>query len=221
MPENRIRALLFDMDGLMADTERLFIDSEREIARSYGKELTDAVLRKLMSRKPLESMGIFARELGIPESPEKLLAVRDQMMIRRIESDLKPMPGLFEILDYFRGRKKLAVATGNNRMMTDLTLDKLGVRKYFDHIQTSENVANGKPDPDIYLAASDALGVGPAHCAVLEDSENGVASGRAAGCFVIAVLSVYSQGQDFSRADRVVTGLPDALTVLKELDAKP
>lgn len=218
MPRD-IRALLFDMDGLIVDTERLFIDCEEKIAGLYGKRLTEETLFKLMSRKPLDSMRIFAEDLGIPENPEELLRVRDGMMLQRMSTDLKAMPGLYDILDAFHRKKKLAVVTGNDRRFLDIVADKLGIRKYFDVLQTSENVTRGKPDPEIYLKAIGLLGLRPEECAVLEDSVNGAKAGKNAGCYVVAVPSVYTKDHDFSFADETAKNLTHARDILLSLES--
>lgn len=215
---NRIDALLFDMDGLIVDTERLFIDSEKDIAASYGKTLTQETLFKLMSRKPLDSMRIFASDLGIDRSPEELLEVRDKMMLDKMEQDLQPMPGLYDILNAFYRKKKMAIVTGNSGVFPEMVIRKLELKKYFDLVQTSENIVNGKPDPEIYLTALGKLGVLPGNSAVLEDSVNGAKAGKNAGCYVIAVPSVYTHGHDFSFAHYRAASLTDAKEQLLRME---
>jgi HAD superfamily hydrolase (TIGR01509 family) len=157
--------------------------------------------------------------MGITDkTPEELLETRDKMMLDKMNRDLKPMPGLYDILDAFRGKKKMAVVTGNVGVFLELVLKKLEIGKYFDVIQTSENIANGKPDPEIYLAAIRRLDVPPANCAVLEDSVNGARAGKSAGCYVIAVPSEYTHGHDFTFADYRASGLSDAKNHLLGLE---
>jgi HAD superfamily hydrolase (TIGR01509 family) len=203
----RMEALIFDMDGLMIDSERLYFDAERELAAAHGRVVQDSTLWKMMGRKPLESMRLFVEELGIRERAEDLLVQRDEVMRRKLASDLKPMPGLEHILERFRGKLKMAVATGAQREFLDITLDSLRIRDRFDVLQTSDGISRGKPDPEIYLAACAGLGLAPAACVVLEDAENGVRAARAAGCYVIAVPSEYSRTHDFSDAHFIASDL--------------
>jgi HAD superfamily hydrolase (TIGR01509 family) len=203
----RIQALIFDMDGLMIDSERLYFEAEREIAAAHGKVVEDATLWKMMGRKPLESMRLFVEELGIRQRAEDLLRRRDGLMREKLARDLKPMPGLEHILERFHAKLRLAVATGAQREFLDITLDSLKIREKFDVLQTSDGIARGKPDPEIYLAACEKLGLAPAACVVLEDAENGVRAGRAAGCHVIAVPSEYSRAHDFSDAHFIAPDL--------------
>lgn len=212
----RPSALVFDMDGLMIDSERLYFAAEREMAAAFGQELRDEQLWPLMGRKPIESLRLLRGILGIETSPEELLAWRNRLMLEKMGRDLGAMPGLFEILEAFHGRLKLAVATGAQREFLDIALGTLRIRRYFDVLQTADGLERGKPDPEIYRIACRRLGLPPGECVVLEDARNGVLAGKAAGCQVIAVPSDYTRGQDFSEADWVE---PDLFSVAKRVEA--
>src|SRR3954469_21373202 len=105
-----IRAIVFDMDGLMIDTEHLYWDVGRAIAREFGKTVSDEVLRRTMGRDRLESCRILVEGSGIPLSPEEMMHRREAMMLEKFKGGSEPMPGFREILDRFRGRLKLGVA---------------------------------------------------------------------------------------------------------------
>jgi HAD superfamily hydrolase (TIGR01509 family) len=199
-----LSALIFDMDGLMVDTERLYFASERDVAARFGKEVKDGVLWKMMGRKPVAA-------------PEKLLEMRDEIMRRKLREDLRPMPGLERIVGDFHGTLRLAVATGATREFLDIVMDRLGLRDRFDVLQHSDDIVRGKPDPEIYVRTCSRLALPPGDCAVLEDSENGVVAAKAAGCRVIAVPSEYSRTHDFSRADFVAPDLFRAASRVHEL----
>jgi len=210
-------ALVFDMDGLMIDSERLYFAAEREMAAAFGQELRDEQLWPLMGRKPIESLRLLREILGVETSPEELFTWRNRPMLEKMRQDLGAMPGLFEILDAFRGRLKLAVATGAQREFLDIALDTLHIREYFDVLQTADGLERGKPDPEIYLQACRRLGLPAGECLVLEDARNGVLAGKAAGCPVIAVPNDYTRGQDFSVADWIETDLFAAAGRIEEL----
>ncbi|MBM3284657.1 MAG: HAD family phosphatase [Candidatus Aminicenantes bacterium] len=205
-----MKALIFDMDGLMIDSERLYFEVERAIARRYDKEVKDEILWRMMGRRPIEGLTIFVRELGLPLEPAEAVNLRNDLMREKMKRDLRPMPGLFHIIDCFYGRLKLAVSTAAPREFLDIAVDKLGIREKFDVLQASDDVRSGKPDPEIFLKACDKLKVAPEEAIVLEDSENGVIAGKRAGCTVIAVPSEYTRGQDFSQADCVAADLFEA-----------
>ncbi|MDD8025759.1 MAG: HAD family phosphatase [Acidobacteriota bacterium] len=211
------RALVFDMDGLMIDSERLYVAAEREIAASFGRTVSDETLGKMMGRKPVESLEIYVREAGLPISAEEAFEIRSGIMRRKLGEDLRPMPGLDRILARFRGRLKLAVATGAQAEFLRIAISGLRLEGAFDVLQDSDGIATGKPDPDIFLAACRRLELPPASCVVLEDSQNGVAAGRRAGCYVIAVPNEYTRSHDFSPADFVAAGLDGASEHIESL----
>ncbi len=211
----RPSALIFDMDGLMIDSERLYFAAEREMAAAYGREIRDEQLWPLMGRKPIESLRLLREILKIDTSPEELFAWRNRLMREKMHRDLGAMPGLIEILDAFHGRLKLAVGTGAQQEFLDIALDTLRIRPYFDVLQTADAVERGKPDPEIYLITCRRLALPPMECVVLEDARNGVLAGKAAGCQVIAVPSDYTRGQDFSEADWVE---PDLFAAARRIE---
>jgi HAD superfamily hydrolase (TIGR01509 family) len=202
-----MKALIFDMDGLMIDSERLYFQAQRDIADKYEKPLKEETLWKMMGRKPIESITLFVNELDIPASPEEILELRNGIMKEKLENDLEAMPGLDHIVEFFHGRLKLAIATGAQKEFLDIAVDRLGIRKRFDVLQPSDDIRNGKPDPEIYLKACERLDMEPQQCVVLEDSSNGALSGKRAGCYVIAVPTEYTREQDFSFADFIARDL--------------
>jgi len=214
-PLLRPSALIFDMDGLMIDSERLYFAAEREMAAAHGREIRDEQLWPLMGRKPIESLRLLREILHIETPPEELLVWRNRLMLEKMCRDLGAMPGLFEILDAFHRRLKLAVGTGAQQEFLDIALDTLRIRAYFDVLQTADGLERGKPDPEIYLLTCRRLGMPPGECVVLEDARNGVLAGKAAGCQVIAVPNDYTRGQDFSAADWVE---PDLFAAARRIE---
>lgn len=202
-----IKALIFDMDGLMIDSERLYFQAERDIAKRYRKNVKDETLWKMMGRSPVESMKFFVEELQLPLSPREALNMRNRIMREKLKSDLNSMPGLSHILDAFYGSLKLAVCTGTQKEFLDIVVDRLGIREKFAALQTSDEIRRGKPDPEIYLEVCNKLSFDPYDCVVLEDSSNGALAGKRASCYVIAIPSEYTIGQDFSFVDYVANDL--------------
>jgi HAD superfamily hydrolase (TIGR01509 family) len=214
-----VQALLLDMDGLLIDSETLYWRAERQIAAARGRAVDDGTLRRMMGRRPIESMTVFRDELGLAETAQALLDERDGLMLRLLATEVQARPGLEVLLQAFRGRARYAVVTGASRRMVDAALGRLGLADRFDLIQTSDGVRRGKPDPEIYLTAMRALDVEAAACAVLEDSLNGVRAGKAAGAYVVAVPDVFSAGDDFGVADHVATDLAQAAAHLQRFFA--
>ncbi len=212
-----MKAIIFDMDGLMIDTETIYHEIDRQMAKTFGKSVSDETFGKMMGRKPVESYTIFCNDLGIDEPIEELLKTRYSLVEKMLLNDVRPMPGLFIILDEFKGKMKMAIATGSPLKFLEITLNKLSIRQYFDVIQSSDGIVNGKPNPEIYMKVINRLDLDPKECIVIEDSSNGACAGKNAGCYTIAVPSEYTNKQDFSFVDYVAIDLNDAGNHIKML----
>lgn len=212
-----MQAIIFDMDGLMIDTETIYFQTDRELAKSFGKTVSDETLWKMMGRKPAESYTIYREALGLDKTVEELLEIRYETVEKKLLTEIRPMPGLFNILGEFKGKMKMAIATGSPEKFLEITLNKLELRQYFDATQPSDEIVNGKPNPEIYLKVIEKLDLKPENCIVIEDSSNGARAGKNAGCYTIAVPSEYTYKQDFSSVDYIAEDLNDAKDHIKSL----
>lgn len=212
-----MKAIIFDMDGLMVDSERLYQQAQEEITGHFNKTLPEKARLKMMGRKPLESMKIFIEALDIPTDAENLLEMRNDIMREKYKNDLVPLPGLNHIIDAFYRKLKLAISTGAQEEFLDIVVDQLEIRNKFDVLQASDEIEQGKPHPEIYLNTCKKLGLNPGECVVLEDSLNGVLAGKRAGCYVIAVPSEYTKQENFDSADFVADDLFSAARHIKDL----
>jgi HAD superfamily hydrolase (TIGR01509 family) len=215
-----MHAAIFDMDGLMVDTEGIYWAVARQMAREYGKQVSDETLGRMMGRAPLDSVELYAREVGLTRPPAQLMRERDERVLEIIRQGIEPMPGLVEVLESFRPRFKMAIATSARRTFVDIIFGKLEIHRYFDVLQTSDDITRGKPDPQIYQMAMEKLGVQPRVSFVMEDSSNGSLAGKRAGAYTIAVPSQYTRSQDFSFVDYVAGSLLDAKTHIDALVAR-
>lgn len=206
----KITTAIFDMDGLMFDTESLFRIVHEELARKYGTEFTIEMQNKMMGKKPLEAIELMIQELGLPLDPKGFLVERDALYVELLKTRSETMPGLFELLDFLDSKGvRRGMATSSIRPWVDILLDRFDLRKRFDAIATGEDAARGKPEPDIYLKALYDLKAKPEETIALEDALNGVRAAKAAGCFAIAVPNAITAHQDFSVADLVASSLSD------------
>ena len=215
-----VKAIIFDMDGLMIDSEGMYWSVGRRIAAGFGKTVSEKTLGNMMGRSPVESMEVFRHDLGLTATAEELLEMRTALMPKML-AEVEPMPGLMGLLEEFRGRLRYGIATSAPRTFVEIVMRRLDLASYFDHVQTSDGVTRGKPDPEIYLKAMGAVEVEPAACVVLEDASNGALAGKRAGAYVIAVPSKYTETQDFGFVDYRARDLADAAEHVRSLLALP
>ncbi|MDE6424890.1 MAG: HAD family phosphatase [Ruminococcus sp.] len=185
----KIKGAVFDMDGLMFDTEKLLVRFWKESARLYGYNMTDENVFEIrsLSRKysiPLLK-GIFGKDFPFNEVRSRRITLMNEY-IDTYGFDVKK--GLFELLDFLKENNYLiAVATATDRERAECYLNKTDVYKYFNAVICGDMVRNGKPEPDIYLTATAELGLPPEVCVAFEDSPNGIKSAYSAGCKVIMI----------------------------------
>jgi HAD superfamily hydrolase (TIGR01509 family) len=205
-----IRAVVFDLDGLMFDTEALFFRACSEVLASRGKQFTAGMMRSLIGRRAVEVAGWLKTLAGVDEPPEVILAEVKERFAAEVDSAVHPTPGLITLLDQL-GRRGLpaAVATSSGRLYAERLLTRHGLADRFAFVLASEDVTQGKPDPQIYRLAVDRFGVPAEALLVLEDSPAGVAAGRGAGAVVVGVPHEHSPAEALQAADLIVPRLDD------------
>ncbi len=184
-----LKAVIFDMDGLMIDTEKLLVKYWLEAAHDYGYELKREHIIGIRSLSAKYAIPKLQKEAGQDFDYYKVRNKRMQMMNEHIETyGLEEKPGLGELLDYLKQNHYLtAVATATDPERTKKYLGSLHRLSYFDEIVCASMVQNGKPAPDIYLEAAGRLNVLPSECMALEDSPNGILSAYRAGMYPVMV----------------------------------
>ena len=209
-----IRAVVFDLDGLMFNTEDVFNITGHEVLRRRGLLMTDELLSRMMGRRAHEAFAALIEMHGLDESIEVLITESQEIFYSLLSAHLAPMPGLFELLEAIeqRGIPK-AVATSSPRAYLEDILGRFELLPRFPITLTAEDVTHGKPHPEIYLTAAERLGVRPAEMMVLEDSQAGTQAASAAGAVAISVPHRHSRAHDFSAATHVVERLNDPLVL--------
>jgi HAD superfamily hydrolase (TIGR01509 family) len=213
MPGDRpteIKAVVFDFDGLMFNTEEIFNRSGQELLRRRGLEMTPELLTLMMGRRADEAFPLMIAHLGLTESPKDLRAEEREIFQSMLWTHVAPMPGLLELLAHIENRAlPKGVATSSRRAYIESVLRKFELLERFDLLLTSEDVVQGKPHPEIYLTAASRLGVQPGEMLVLEDSEMGTRSAAAAGAVAVSIPHEHSRHHDFSAATFVAQRLDD------------
>ncbi len=205
-----IRGVVFDLDGLMFNTEEVFHLAGDELLKRRGHRMTRELLSRMMGRRAQESFAMLVAELKLLETVEVLLAESETIFEAMLETQLAPMPGLFELLDELESRNlPKAVATSSARPYLERILKRFGLLDRFTFTLTAGDVTHGKPHPEIYLTAALRMKVSPTELMVFEDSETGSKAGAAAGAFVVAVPHDYSRDHDFAHVQHIAHGLFD------------
>jgi HAD superfamily hydrolase (TIGR01509 family) len=205
-----MRAVVFDMDGLMFNTEDVYSAVGAELLSRRGHVFTPELKNAMMGLKPQPTFEAMIRHCGLTDSWQQLADESNELFIRMVGPLLAPMPGLWELLDALeRANIPKAIATSSRRELVAVCLGPFDLQKRFAFVLTAEDIVEGKPHPEIYLTAARRLGVPPSEMLVLEDSQNGCLSAAAAGAFAVAVPGEHSQSHDFSSASLVIDSLAD------------
>lgn len=206
-----IRAVVFDLDGLMFNTEDIFNEVGHEVCRRRGAILTRDVLQQMMGRRAHEAIARMIAYYHWHDSVDALIDETRTLFFELATDRLAPMPGLFDLLACIEQRQlPKAVATSSARRYLEEILGRFELLERFDLTLAAEDVTHGKPHPEIYLAAASRLGVAPGEMLVLEDSHAGSLAGVSAGAVVVSVPNEHSRYQDFSHVERTATRLDDA-----------
>jgi HAD superfamily hydrolase (TIGR01509 family) len=182
-----IEAVVFDLDGVLLDTEQLWDEARRQVAEEKGLPWPEDAQRAMMGMSSREWSRYMHDVIGVSEPPEEI----STEVVRRLEAlyreRLPLVPGAIEAVQRMTARWPLGIASSSNRPLIDLFLELTGTRNLFRATVSSEEVARGKPAPDVYLEVARRLGVQASSCAAIEDSENGIRSAVAAGMRVVAI----------------------------------
>jgi HAD superfamily hydrolase (TIGR01509 family) len=205
-----LRAVTFDLDGLMFNTEELYTDVGRELLRRRGRVFTKDLLDRMMGRPSRISLQILIDEHSLSDTVDEILAESDAIFRGILEVRLALQPGLSELLMALEaaGLPK-GIATSSRRPYVDYVLSRFELGSRFQFILSSEDVTDGKPHPEIYLTAAARHGVATAEMLVLEDSENGCRAAVAAGAFAVAVPGPHNAGHDYSGVQFIAESLAD------------
>ncbi len=209
--------IIFDLDGLLIDSETLYQKASYELCSRFGKRPGPELFQRAIGRKLAESMAIYVEMMDLPVTPQELLVMMKDRMKQEIRNNLQMMPGAMDILKHFFNNYPLALATGSSQDLLKVVFERTKINHFFDVIQSSDEVQNGKPDPEVFLKTMHKLRARPGECIILEDAENGVVAAHNAGAYVIAVPNKYTAGYDFSKADII---LPDLNAAIQHMENK-
>jgi HAD superfamily hydrolase (TIGR01509 family) len=219
---NVIAAVIFDLDGVLVDTEHVWDEVREALTVEWGGHYTPEAQQAMMGMSSPEWARYLHETVGLPQAPETINAEVVARMLARYREHLPLVEGAVDaVRGLYAAGLRLAVASSSNRPLIDAVLEKAAITGCFEVTVSSEEVARGKPAPDVYLEAAARLGVEPRDCVAVEDSANGIRSASGAGMRVVAFPNtVYPPVPDALSLAEVVVGrleeLPSAIARLAD-----
>jgi HAD superfamily hydrolase (TIGR01509 family) len=206
-------AVIFDLDGVLLDSEQAWDEARKQLTTARGGRWRARATREMMGMSSIEWSRYMHEELGVDMPPEDISSAVVDLMKALYQEHLPLLPGAKEAVRRTAARRQLGLASSSNRLLIDLALELSALAGFFSATVSSEEVARGKPAPDVYLETAGRLSVDPASCAAIEDSHNGILSARAAGMRVIVIpnRAFPPGGNSLVQADAVIESL-DQLT---------
>ena len=210
MAHPRIKAVAFDMDGLMFNTEDLYDEVGEILLQRRGQRFTNELKLSMMGLPGPDAFEIMRTRCGLSETIGELQSECDAIFSDLLPAEIATMPGLERLLELIETRRlPKCVATSSHRQFATRSLGFFELEPRFEFVLTCEDVVKGKPDPEVYLAAASRMGVDPGSMLVLEDSFAGSTAAAAAGAYTIAIPTKHSAEMDFSHVDHVAGRLDD------------
>lgn len=218
---SNIRAVIFDMDGTLLDSERLSHKAWDAAAREHGGHVSREIFLKMVGHRSVDCMKILQRELGHNLPEEQIIASAREHYANLVDKGVPLMPGAREIFDFAREHKwKIGIATSTRRESAQAKLEHAGLWHFVDAATCGDEVAVGKPNPEIYATTAEKLGVPADNCLAVEDSPTGFRAAFSAGCVSILIPDLVSPTPETLRdAAGVFSSIPELLNRLKASSA--
>lgn len=208
------KAFIFDMDGVIIDTEPVHAIIKQRVCRKYGIELPVEMFAQFVGRTSEDCFTEIAEKFNFTERTGAELAKEKHQAYLQALSDgsieIPVVPGIHALLERIKKAGYIiGLASSSATPMINTALTRLGIKEYFSVIVSGADLPKSKPDPAVYLLAAEKLGIEPADCIVIEDAKAGIDAAKAAGMYCIAYHNPNSGNQDLSRADKIVNSHDD------------
>jgi HAD superfamily hydrolase (TIGR01509 family) len=212
-----LKAVIFDMDGVLIDSQPLHFKAERETAAHFGCSITEEELKQYLGWRGEDFWNDLIRKYSLPATLEEIREYNRPVIERHLREAAKPDKELQGMLSGLRQNElKLSVASSARKRPIGIILGGLGIEEYFDAVVCGDDVARGKPEPDIFMLAAERMGVGARDCAVVEDAPSGIKAANSAGMLSIALRGGINAELDLSEADVVIDSLGELPGVVAE-----
>jgi len=201
-----IRSVIFDMDGVIVESEPMHVEAEKQILLKHGIRITSEELRNYTGTTAEYEFNDLIRKYKLNTTAETLFNEKEEILFKLLEERTEPTKGVIELVRSLKQQGfKLGVATSGHRKLAHYYLKKLGLESFFDTVVCAEDITRSKPDPEIFLKAAQRLGVQPSECIVIEDAKFGVEAAKKAGMKCVGYRNPSSGNQDLSKADWIVS----------------
>ena len=206
-----MKAVIFDMDGVIIDSEPIHFETDMETMKYLECNISKEELEKYVGTTNEYMFSDIKKNYNIEKSVEDIINYRAEIIKNKIvQSDLEPIEGIRELLSELKKKNiPAAIASSSPKDFINVVVSKFKLQEYFKYIVSGEEVANGKPAPDVYLETAKKLGIYPKDCIVIEDSKNGVLAAKAAEMRCIGFQNVNSGNQDLSKANIIVKSIAE------------
>lgn len=212
-----LEAILWDNDGVLVDTERLFFESTRRTLATIGIPLTQEQFLDLSMRQGRSAFDLAMERGWSKEQVTNLKRERDLLYSELLRKQTRVLPGVAETLKSLQGRMRMAVVTSSQRQHFDVMHAEIGLTGYFEFVLAREDCGQTKPNPEPYLRALERLGIRAEACVAVEDSERGLAAARAAGLRCLVIPNEITRGCSFQGATAILPGAAAILEAVAEL----
>jgi beta-phosphoglucomutase family hydrolase len=198
------KAVIFDMDGVIAETEQAHIGAEKQTMLKYGIEISEDELHEYTGATARVMFTSLIKKYRLDTTFDRIFKEKEEILFKLLEEDVQPTKGVIDLLRKLKKMEiKLAVASSSHKRMIEYVLKKLKIIDFFDSIVGAEDIDRSKPDPEIFLISAKRLNVKPEECTVVEDSKLGVEAAKKAGMKCLGYVNPSSGKQDLSKADFV------------------
>ncbi len=212
-----IKAIIFDMDGVIIDSEHLQVEAEKIVCKNHQIEIPDSEWSNFKGKKNIDIFKYIIENFSSEKlDPQQLADEKGQIYLKIAPEKLKLIPGAIEFIHKAKKHfEKLAVATSSGPLTQKLAFDIFDLHPHFEVLITGKDVVNGKPHPEPYLKAVERLGFLPEVCLVIEDSDNGIKSAKAAGCLAVGITTSFPKKRLLQAgADYVVDSFSELASLL-------
>ena len=200
-----LKAVIFDLDGVIADSMQLHFEAEKKTLLKYGISATTEELAAHTGNKVIIKFSAMLEKYKVKANPEDILKIHMAESYEYIKKNVAPVNGVLNLINDLRGERiKLAVASGSPRIFVDFILKKFNMAHLFGVVVTADDVTNAKPSPEIFLQAAKKLKHKPEDCVVIEDAPNGIRAATLAGMKCVAITTTHKR-KEIEEADKVIS----------------